>query len=175
MYKLVKVESKYYDSVREYRESMLKAKSSFDGCFMLDEYEDIEKWHLYNQLFERADTCPPGYSIGIMYLYIHENEVIGMVNIRPDALNHPALKQFGGHIGYSVKPEYRKMGVGKSMLKDVLTLCRQEYKLDKVLVTCFSNNEGSKRIIVENGGILENEIVYPPENKLMQRYWVNLN
>lgn len=174
MYKLVEIESKYYDSINDYRNSMLEAKSSFDGCFMLENYEDIEKWHLYNKLFEKVDTCPPGYSIGIIYLYIHNNEVIGMVNIRPDANNNPMLSQFGGHIGYSVKPSYRKMGVGKNMLKDALLLCKEKFCLDKVLITCFKDNEGSKKIIVDNGGVLENEVIYPPDNKLLQRYWISL-
>ena len=175
MFTLVKVEQKYYDSIREYRKEMLEANSSFDGCFLLNQYEDIEKWHLNNQLFESVDTCPPGYSIGFIYLYVQDNEVVGMVNIRPDALNNPMLKQYGGHIGYSVKPSYRKNGIGKRMLKDVLVLCKEEYKLDKVLITCLEDNLGSKKIIVDNGGILENTIVYPPEHKNMHRFWISLD
>ena len=172
MFKLVKVEKKYYDSIFEYRKEMLENKSSFDGCFCLEEYEDIEKWHLNNLLFESLDTLPPGYSLGYEYLYVSDDEVVGMVNIRPDAFNHPYLKEYGGHIGYSVKPSKRKLGIASKMLKDTLKLCNIEFKLDKVLITCFKDNEGSRKTIMNNGGIYLDEIMYNPENKLMERYWI---
>ena len=61
------------------------------------------------------------------------------------------------------------------MLKDVLTLCKDVFELDKVLITCLEDNLGSKKIIEDNGGILENTIVYPPENKNMHRFWISLD
>ena len=171
-YKLVKVEKKYYGSIYEYRKEMLENKSSFDGCFCLEDYEDIEKWHLNNLLFESLDTLPPGYSIGYEYLYVLDDEVVGMINIRPDAYKHPYLRQFGGHIGYSVKPSRRNIGIATKMLKDALKLCKEEYKLNKVLITCFKDNTGSKKTILNNGGILENEVMYNPEKKVMERYQI---
>ena len=173
-YKLVKVVPQYYNSIKKYREEMLSCGSSFDGCFYLDEYEDIEKWHLNNVLFESKDTLPPGYSIGYQYLYLDDDEVVGLVNVRTEALSHPYLKLYGGHIGYSVKPSKRNKGIANSMLKDVLDICRDEYHLDLVLITCFKDNLASKKVITNNGGILENELIYPPENKTMLRYWIKL-
>ena len=168
------IKPRYYDSIRQYREEMLKDNSEFDGCSSLDRYEDIEKWNLNCKLFESHSTVPPGYSIGYEYLYMCDDDVIGMLNMRPEALNHPFLKQYGGHIGYSVKPSCRKKGIGTMMLRDFLSTCIKKYKLDKVLITCFDDNIASKKVIINNGGEFENSIIYPPTDSILERYWIRL-
>ena len=174
MYRLSTVKPCMYQSIKEYREQFLKCGDHMDGCSNLDRYEDIEKWDLNCKLFEDKMTLPPGYSLGFEYVYTDEDEVVGMVNIRPEALSHPYLKQFGGHIGYSVKPDHRRIGVGTAMLKDCLVVCKERFGLDRVLITCLKENEGSRRVIMNNGGVFENEILYPPEEKYLERYWISL-
>lgn len=167
------IKPEYYESIREYREEMLAADSPFDGCSMLEDYEDIEKWHLNCKLFESKDTLPPLYSIGFEYLYICDGQVVGMLNFRPEAMDHPMLKVFGGHIGYSIKPSFRRKGIGTRMLKDFLPVAR-EYGLDRVLITCHEHNEGSRNIIVANGGIKENSVYFKPDNCNVERYYISL-
>ena len=173
MYYFSKVKPEYYDSIKEYRDETLKIKSRFDGCNCLEDYEDIEKWDLFNKLFESADSVSPGYSIGFQYLYIDSNEVIGMVNFRPEAELHPYLSQYGGHIGYSVKPSKRGLGIGKQMLKDFLPIAK-ECGLSRVLITCMEYNDASRRIILANGGEFESKVIYPPEDAVLERYWIKL-
>ena len=168
-----KVKPENYESIRKYRNDFLCANSRFDGCNKLEDYEDIEKWDLNNKLFESKETLPPGYSIGFQYLYMDNDEVIGMVNFRPEAETHPYLSQYGGHIGYSVKPSRRGVGIGKQMLRDFLPLCR-EYGLNRVLITCMEYNPASRNIILANGGEFESKVLYPPENKMLERYWIKL-
>lgn len=171
---LSRIRPEHYASIGEYRREMLEAGDSLDGCASLEKYEDIEKWHLNTILFEREDTVPPGYSIGFEYVYLCNDEVAGMVNLRPEAESHPYLKRYGGHIGYSVRPSMRNRGIATRMLKEVLDICRSEYRLKRVLVTCNEDNEGSRRVILNNGGVLENRILYPPEGKMIERYWISL-
>lgn len=90
-FSLKRVTAEFYDSIVSYRREMIESKSSFDGTSNLDKYNDIEKWHLNVLLFERPETLPPGYSLAFEYVFLHDNEVVGMVNIRPDAMNHPYL------------------------------------------------------------------------------------
>ena len=168
------VKPEYYQSIAEYREQFLSNGDHMDGCSSLERYDDIEKWDLNCRLFEDKKTLPPGYSLGFEYVYVDDGEVIGMVNIRPEALDHPYLKQFGGHIGYSVRPDRRRKGVGTAMLKDCLTICRERFALDKVLITCMKENEGSRKVIMNNGGVFEKEILYPPEERYLERYWISL-
>lgn len=44
--------------------------------------------------------------------------------------------------------------------------------IDKVLLVCDKDNIGSAKSIINNGGILENEVL--EEGKLIQRYWITL-
>ena len=97
-----------------------------------------------------------------------------MINLRPKAEEHVFLRMYGGHIGYSVRPSKRMNGVGTAMLRDMLEICRKEYGLKRVLITCLRDNEGSKRVIMNNGGRFECEVYYPPEDSYLRRFWISL-
>lgn len=45
--------------------------------------------------------------------------------------------------------------------------------IDKVLMVCDRENIGSAKSIINNGGILENEVVV--DGVTEQRYWIALN
>ena len=173
-FSLSRISPELYDSIADYRREMIINHDSFDGCSGLEKYEDIEKWHRNVILFEKEDTLPPGYSIGIEYAYLRDGEVAGLIDLRPKATEHVYLSRFGGHIGYSVRPSLRKQGIGTRMLKDMLKVCKDEYHLEKVLITCVEGNVGSKKVIMNNGGILEGKIFYPPEEKMIDRDWISL-
>lgn len=168
-----RVKLEYYESIKEFRNEFIKYDSEFDGCNQLKEYEDIEKWDLNCKLFENKDTLPPMYPLSYQYLYLDNNEVIGMLNFRPDIEQHIFYKLYGGHIGYSVKPSRRNSGVGSMMLHDFLDIAGQ-YGLNRVMVSCMSSNEASRKIIVKNGGEFDGEVLYPPKNEMLQRYWIKL-
>ena len=59
------------------------------------------------------------------------------------------------------------------MLKTALPMCR-ELGIDKVLITCIKGNEGSKRTILNNGGIYESTVYEPDEKIELERYWISL-
>ena len=168
-----RVKRELYPEIAAYRQEMLLSGSSFDGCGSLEKYEDIEKWDLNLQLFERKDTVPPGYSIGYQYLYLLDKDVVGMLNFRPEALSNPFLKMYGGHIGYSIRPKERNKGIGTSMLQDFLPICRN-YGLTEILITCLKENEASRRVILNNGGIFDADVYYPPAEEYLERYWIRL-
>ena len=57
----------------------------------------------------------------------------------------------------------------------MISLALEECKklgMDKVLFVCDKDNIGSVKSIINNGGILENEVL--KEGKLIQRYWIML-
>lgn len=171
---LSKVKPEFYQSIADFRKEIFDGDGEFDGCQQLDRYDDIEKWDLNCKLFEDPATVPPGYSLGFQYLYLDGKDVVGMINLRPLAEEHVFLKRFGGHIGYSVRPSRRNHGIGTMMLRDMLQLCRDQFGLKRVLITCLEGNEASRKVIMNNGGVYENEILYPPEDKYIERYWIRL-
>ena len=59
------------------------------------------------------------------------------------------------------------------MLQEVLLYCRT-LGLDEVMVTCLTDNEGSRRTILKNGGVYEYTVHEPEENVDLERYWITL-
>ena len=95
--------------------------------------------------------------------------MVGAVNIRHD-LNEYLLK-YGGHIGDGVRPSERRKGYATKMIYLALKECKK-LKIKRVLLVCDKNNIGSAKSIINNGGILENEVIN--DDKIIQRYWIDL-
>lgn len=97
---------------------------------------------------------------------------VGDVNIR-HRLN-PTLEASGGHIGYGIRPSWQGKGAATELLRLCLIWCREELKLDKVLLSCRVENAASSRVIEKNGGELMDVTQHPyAEPGVMQkRYWV---
>lgn len=85
----------------------------------------------------------------------------------------PSLEQIGGHIAYEVRPSARRQGVGTRLLALTLAQARQR-GLRRVLITCDVTNLGSAQIIVNNGGLLEDEQTIPGHAERIARYWIAL-
>ena len=86
----------------------------------------------------------------------------------------PALEKEGGHIGYTIAPSMRGKGFGTQQLALGLEKAHALFGLDRVLVTCDSDNVASARVIQKNGGVFENEVVSDHSGKPVSRYWIDL-
>lgn len=106
-----------------------------------------------------------------IFFLVHngENRILGAIDIRYSLNDY--LYNFGGNIGYGIRPTERRKGYAAIMLRLALDICREK-GLDKVLITCKKSNTGSAKTIVKNGGILENEVF--ENGELIQRYWIAL-
>jgi predicted acetyltransferase len=107
---------------------------------------------------------PEGFVPSWTLWWADGDEYLGRIQMR-----HPlteGLRELGGHIGYDVAPEHRRKGHATAMLAAMLPIVAAHYPLDQVLVTCDTDNLGSRKVIEANGGELEDE----RSGKL--RYWV---
>ncbi len=98
-----------------------------------------------------------------------QDMLVGAVNIR-HYLNE-ALLLNGGHIGDGVRPSRRRQGIATQMIGLALEECRR-LGLDRVLMVCDRENIGSAKSIMNNGGVLENEVIV--DGVTEQRYWIRL-
>ena len=113
---------------------------------------------------------PANYVPSTELWLIDNKELIGRTNIR-HVLNDWLL-EIGGHIGYWIRPSKRNQGYGTQILKLALDEAKK-LGIDRVLVTCDEDNEGSRKIIEANGGVLENIVPNGPDNPMKRRYWIS--
>lgn len=119
---------------------------------------------------ENSDTCPPPSVSAHTYFLIRDSdEIIGAVNIRHRLNDY--LFNFGGHIGYGVRPNERRKGYASKMLEMALPLAKL-HGIKRALIVCDKTNVGSAKTIIKNGGILENEVDH--DGEIVQRYWISL-
>ncbi|MEQ8673680.1 MAG: GNAT family N-acetyltransferase [Aggregatilineales bacterium] len=122
-------------------------------------------------LIEKRHFAPQG-KVKDTYKFLVEGDTyIGRVSIRHELSE--SLKQFGGHIGYDIRPSERRKGYGTLQLKLALAVAR-ELGLTRVMLTCDSTNEGSRRIIQHNGGVFQDETQLDFRPVPTQRWWIDL-
>jgi predicted acetyltransferase len=81
-----------------------------------------------------------------------------------------------GQVDYFIRPSKRRQGYGKEILRLGLEKFR-ERGLQRILISCASDNTGSRKIIEANGGAFENEISsWDPygTSGIRRRYWIEL-
>ena len=121
---------------------------------------------------DEAYTRPiPGYVPEQTHWLVVDEEVCGVLHFR-----HPlnaALLQFGGHVGYTIRPSRRKRGNGALILELGLSkVWQSEPDLQRILLTCYENNPASRRIIERNGGRWEKTLCLPAHPSPIRHYWI---
>ena len=81
--------------------------------------------------------------------------------------------RYVGHIGYSVCPSERRKGYATRMLEQTLPLCRA-LGLERVYIACAPENEGSRRTILNNGGVYEATAYWPERDRYLEQYRIDL-
>ena len=172
--KLIEPTKEYSESIRAYRAEFLSCGSSMDGTGGLRRFEDPLDWIGFCELGKHFEKCPGGLVPATQYIFVRETDdkVVGMLQIR-HSLDNDTLRDYGGHIGYSVLPSERRKGYAKAMLRAALPECRR-LGLDRVLITCYAGNEGSRRTILANGGKYESTVRWEEKDETLERYWIDV-
>ncbi|WP_432746912.1 GNAT family N-acetyltransferase [Streptomyces sp. JH002] len=106
---------------------------------------------------------PRGFVPSTVLWWVDGPEFLGRLSIRHRMT--PRLLEWGGLIGYDVRPSARRLGHGTAMLRASLPRARA-LGIDEALVTCDFDNVGSRKVIEGAGGVFEDRRA----EKL--RYWV---
>lgn len=164
----------YASQVMDLRKEMLENGDGFDGCGGLEDTESFEVWIDFDKRLEAK--YGRGYVPSRIYLAVRKEDdrLVGIIDYRSPLTEF--LLKYGGNIGYSVRPSERGRGYAAEMLRLILPICRDAGE-KRVLVTCDKDNVASRKSIVKNGGILENEIndiSVPGNGGIIQRFWIRL-
>lgn len=131
-----------------------------------NDYHDFDYYLEHLELSEPRDGLVPD---SVFFLLDEERDrLLGAVNIR-HYLNE-GLLQGGGHIGDGVRPSERRKGYATKMIGMALQECKK-LGIDRVLIACNPDNIGSAKSIINNGGVLENEVTLS-DGEVLQRYWI---
>lgn len=128
---------------------------------------DYHDFDYYLENLEKGKNLVPNSVFFLLDL--DRNRLIGAVNIRHE-LNEDLLL-YGGHIGDGVRPSERKKGYATEMIRLALIECKK-LGINKVLITCDKDNIGSRKSIINNGGIKENEVM--EDGEILERYWITI-
>ncbi len=170
--KLIFPTHEYENQVMAYRRDFLENDDLLAGVSGLSDYENYSDWISLLEKNLTLEENPQGLVPSTTLLAIREtdNKLVGIIDIR-HRLNDN-LMYFGGHIGYSVARDERKKGVATKMLSLALDECKR-LGIKEVLITCDKKNLGSAKTIINNGGVLDDEI--EGIGRVTQRYWINLS
>jgi predicted acetyltransferase len=143
-----------------------------DFPFLLD-IRHGEDWSEYvSRLAQwpRGEGLPEGWADSTFLIAVVGGELVGRLSLRHELT--PFLAEVGGHIGYAVRPAWRRRGFASQMLSRSLPLAGA-VGLTRVLVTCDSDNTASAGVIENCGGQFERfAITEQGVNK--RRYWISL-
>lgn len=106
-----------------------------------------------------------------VYFIVVNNEVVGTIDLR-HYLNKDYFERLG-HIAYYIKPDCRNKGYATM----ALSIAKRKYfskYVRKILITCYSDNIPSSKVIEKNGGVLEKNIYDELSKKYISKYIINI-
>ena len=168
-------EEKIIEMYDEYLASeLIPGMDKFEG---IRDFKKLQKLS-FNEWFEEIEknkyeeNLPEETSPRTVYLAINDNnKIVGAIVIRWKKV--PDLMNYGGLIGYSIRPSERGKGYASEMLKLALKDLKNT-NMKNVLITCKDFNTASKRVIEKNGGIFENTYSNANDGYTYLRYWIEI-
>ncbi|WP_353886395.1 GNAT family N-acetyltransferase [uncultured Curtobacterium sp.] len=99
---------------------------------------------------------------------VQGDEYLGSIALRHEL--NDWLREYGGHVGYGIRPSARGRGLASAALAATLDTAA-ERGMPEVLLTCDATNPASRRVIERNGGRYERSVVTPDGHTLL-RFWI---
>ena len=124
----------------------------------------------YLRVLQQAESDPLAGLVPASRFWLigDADRYLGDVDVRHH-LNE-ALRRFGGHIGYTIRPSERRKGYGGLICRLGIMEARK-LGIGDILITCDDDNIGSCKIIEANGGQLRDK-VDNDRAVLTRRYWI---
>jgi predicted acetyltransferase len=148
--------------------SVLPPIGGFPGeTVTLDQLRDPAKFAAFTrrlrELGDPATELPADIVPSTQLWWVDGTTYLGRLSIRHSLTQW--LRDYGGHIGYGVRPSARRQGHATAMLAASLPLANR-LGIDPALLTCDDTNVASRKVIEACGGVLADQ------RGIKLRYWV---
>lgn len=165
----------YAKEIAAYRQEMLDADSSFDGCFSMKRMPDVQEYVDYCLGWANPSRPADKHGAwGTVLLTIRKSDgrMVGCMQVH-NVLSERMAK-YTGHVGYSVRPSERRKGYGKRMLAKACDYLKS-FGFKEAYVSCLPENIGSKKIILANGAEYVDTVYLEEEQVNLERYRIGLD
>lgn len=157
------------------RENVLSFYDEFKahggGCIGMADSGNFNRWLTGMQNRRTGTNLPAGYVRENFYLCYEQGALVGVFSLKFSLTDY--LLNYGGHIGYAVRPSEQNRGLATRMLAEGCRLAG-ELGFARLLCVCDADNHASEHVILKNGGVPEDERYDPEERVTVKRYWINL-
>lgn len=151
-------------------EEMNKAGEKIWDSFVPAQSENHSQF--VQRLIETETIDRVGLVTETIYWATKDGMVVGRISLRHRLSVN--LREFGGHIGYEVRPGLRNQRIAKEMLR-LLLETEKAKSIGKLLLTCAPSNIASNKTILANGGVLEKTAYVERVGRETNYYWIVLN
>ncbi len=140
----------------EYVTALPKDENGLTNPYEGITFEEYETTVLPELMMHENPVGMPEWFVPETYYYLWDEQVlVGEYRIRHYLT--AALKVGAGHIGYSVKKEYRGKGYGTKGLAMVLDIAREIVPEDEIYLRVLKSNIQSFKVISNNGAYIAGE------------------
>jgi predicted acetyltransferase len=170
---LVSPSEAHEQAARDYlQEHIANGEPHLHGASMFENYKTYSDWLAHLKANSNSKTVQKGWVVSSTFFGVRESDsrIIGMIDIRHDL--NDFLRDYGGNIGYGIRPTERRKGYATQMLSLALEYCRT-LGMTRVMISCDKNNPASRNTILHAGGILEKE-AQEEDGSTVQIFWITL-
>ena len=174
----------HQNAAEEFKNEFLENQEPIiPGSAMFDQME-YEQWLVLNTNNRNENTVNSGWVVATTFFAVrkHDQKIVGMMDVR-HSLGNKFLSEYGGHLGYSVRPSERKKGYATEMLKMGFEYAKS-LGIEKLMIACFADNIPSIKTIEKCGGTLSETKPYieqkhinlpDTDGKNVHVFWIDLN
>ena len=147
---------KYWQSFAgSYKEYRAHKVEDF-GYPKVDTQEDFEAFLRMVEDTRLGINLQRGFVQTSMFWLVDDVNYFGSGSVRHYLTEN--LKVFGGHIGYSIRPEVWGKGLGTIQLRFLLEEAKK-VGITTARLTCYEANVASQKVMIKNGGRLIGRVV----------------
>lgn len=164
--KLVKLTSRYKKHLIDMMDEWnLSGEKIMPTAIAINDYHDFD--YYMNHLCREKEVNGIVPETTFFCLDLDRDIFVGVVTVR-----HYLTERLmtAGLIGDGIRPSERRKGYGSAMIGLALLEARK-LRINKVLMCCDKRNIASAKSIMNNGGVLENEVEV--NGIVKQRYWID--